>query len=405
MKNTNIKQTIKNGYNKFNKHEFHNIEVIFITITTAIVSLYIGTKLNKQSKIENDKYINEIIENYNYILDNYYSDVDKDKLVKGSIDGMVASLDDDYSEYISKDENSAFYINLNGTYEGIGVEIYNNEKNDIVVLGVISDSPAAKAGIKTGDIIKKIDDKELTNTDKSELTKYVQTNKHESYNLIIVRDSQEQNITIKREMITIKSVATKTFEKNGKKIGYIYMSVFAKATSEQFKEAVNKLEKEGIDALIVDVRNNSGGHLETAISVISNFVDSSNIIYQIKQGDKITKYKSIGEVTKKYPIAVIQNSQSASASELFSSALKETYGATIIGETSYGKGSVQEMIKLKNGDSYKFTTKLWLTAKGNSINKKGVKPDIEVNLSDEYKNNPSDDTDNQLQTALEVVSK
>jgi carboxyl-terminal processing protease len=276
---------------------------------------------------------------------------------------------------------------------------------NIVVIGVISDSPAAKAGIKVGDIIKKIDDKSLENTNITELTKYVKENKNELYNLIIVRDKNEMNVTIERSKITIKSVLSKTFERNNKKIGYIYMSVFANATVDQFEKALAQLEKENIDGLIIDVRSNTGGHLTTAVSIVSNFLDDTNVIYQIEQNNKKTKHYSIGDKTKEYPIVVLQNNGSASASELLSSSLKEAYGATIIGTTSYGKGTVQEMVKLKNGDSYKFTTKKWLTPKGNSINKKGVKPDVEIELSDEYINNPSDDTDNQLQEAINYLTK
>lgn len=401
-----IKALLKEKKNKLNKDTFKLSEVVFTLIITSIISVLIGYSIKKptEAKID-DKYLSEIIDNYNNIVDNYYDDIDKDKLVSGAVEGMVNSLDDDYSTILRQDNSSSFSINLEGTYEGIGVEIYNNDNNDIVILGIINDSPASKAGLKQGDIIKKIDDKDLSNTNVSVLTKYVQENKKASYELIIIRDGKEENITIERSMITIKSVLSKTFERNGKKIGYIYMSVFANATTKQFEDALNKLEKENIDALIIDVRSNSGGHLTTASAILSNFLDSKKVIYQIEKDSKKTKYYSEGTVTKKYPIAIIQNGDSASASELLSSSLKESYGATIIGTKSYGKGTVQEVIELNNGDQYKFTTKKWLTPKGNFINQVGVEPDIEVELSEEYLKNPTDDNDNQLQTAIDYLAK
>lgn len=403
-----LTQILKDNFKKFNKNSFRTVEVIFLVVVTSIISLIVGYLLNDEGTNKsksNDKYINEIIDNYNNIVNNYYEDVDKSKLVSGAVNGMVEFLGDEHSSLIDQTNDSTFNINLKGTYEGIGVEIINDDDMNIVVIGVISDSPAAKAGIKVGDIIKKIDDKSLENTNITELTKYVKENKNELYNLIIVRDKNEMNVTIERSKITIKSVLSKTFERNNKKIGYIYMSVFANATVDQFEKALAQLEKENIDGLIIDVRSNTGGHLTTAVSIVSNFLDDTNVIYQIEQNNKKTKHYSIGDKTKEYPIVVLQNNGSASASELLSSSLKEAYGATIIGTTSYGKGTVQEMVKLKNGDSYKFTTKKWLTPKGNSINKKGVKPDVEIELSDEYINNPSDDTDNQLQEAINYLTK
>ena len=397
---------LKDKFTKFNKNDFHTTEVIFLLVLTAIISLIVGYFLNykKEEKVT-DTNLNKIIDNYNYIVDNYYEDVDKAELAKGAVKGMLSSLGDEYSELLEQDDNRSFYINLEGTYDGIGIEIYNDENNNIVVLGIIENSPAEKAGLQIGDIIKQIDDKSLENTNIKELTNYVQENKNDTYNLIVVRNGEEMNITIERQTITIKSVSSKVIERDNKKIGYIYISVFANATGSQFKKALQELEEQNIDSLIIDVRNNTGGHLTTAVSILSNLLDSKKVIYQIEKNKKTTKYYSSGTVTKTYPIVVLQNGNSASASELLSSALKESYGATIVGEKSYGKGTVQELVDLGSDDNYKFTTKKWLTPNGNSINKEGVKPDIEVTLSEEYSANPSDDNDNQLQEAINYLLK
>ena len=398
-------KVLKNKINQFNKNNFKTTEVLFLIVITALISLIIGYLLNNRSGEQNisDEALKEIINNYYYIVDNYYDEIDKDKIISGAIDGMVSALGDDYSQLLEEDSSSTFYMTLEGSYKGIGIEIYNDKDNNIVILDVLDDSPAEKAGIKSGDIVKKIDDKNLENTDKSELTKYIKENEKNSYQLIIVRDGQEMTFNLEQSEITIKSVASKVIEQENRKIGYIYISIFSNTTSDQFKTALKSLEEKNIDSLIIDVRENSGGHLTTVVSLLSEILDSSHVIYQIEKDGETTKYYSKGKETKKYPIIVLQNGNSASASELLSAALKEEYGATIIGETSYGKGTVQEVVGLSNGDTYKFTTKKWLTPKGNWIHKNGVVPDIEVSLDETYQNDPTDANDNQLQAAIRYI--
>ena len=396
---------IRKKTKKFNKNSFSSIEVIFLIIVAALVGIGVGFFLNKNNYKNYSDEENEIIKNYNYILNNYYKKIDKSKLVSGAVDGMLNTLDDDYAELLSQEDDSSIYMSLQGSYDGIGIEIYNDENNDIVVLGVLEDSPALKAGIQKGDIIKKVDEILFQNRNIKELTSYIKNNDNKEYNVVVLRNGEEINLVVEKKTVTIKSVLSKVIEKEDKKIGYIYISIFSNTTFFQFKNALNELEKNDIDSLIIDVRENSGGHLSTAVSILSNFLDNKKVIYQIEKNNKKTKYYSEGVETKTYPIVVIQNGNSASASELLASALKESYGATIVGETSYGKGTVQELNSLTNGDSYKFTTKKWLTPKGNWINEKGIKPDIEVKVSEDYINNPSDETDNQLNAAIDFLMK
>jgi carboxyl-terminal processing protease len=402
-KKSEIQKIILEKKEKFNNNKFQTSEVLFLIIITAIIGFLFGFVYNRYKTTTIDEYAEEIIDNYNYIVDNYYEDVDKEALLSGAIDGMLSSLGDDYSSLISQEGNSTFYTTLEGSYDGIGIEIYNNSDNNIVILAVLEGSPAEAAGLQAGDIVKQIDDTNMLDNDISKLTKYVKENIKDSYTIIIERDGEEHTFTINRTVVTIKSVAYKIFEKENKKIGYIYISIFSNTTSSQFASAISDLESQGIDSLIIDVRENTGGHLTTASLILSQLMDSKHVIYQIEKDDKATKYYSTGTTTKEYPIVVLQNNDSASASELLSAALKESYGATIIGEKSYGKGTVQEMIQLSNGDNYKFTTKKWLTPKGNWINETGVEPDIEVSLDDNYSNDPTEDNDNQLQTAIKYL--
>ena len=375
---------------------------------TVIVSLTIGSlvtyNLNKDKSYNNDKYLKNFVKNYNYVLDNYYEEVDKNKLINGAIKGMINTLDDDYSYVIDENDSDNFNIQLDGEYQGIGVEILGLDDGKIYVYSVFEDSPADKAGLKSGDILKKVDDMDCVGKAANDISKYIRNSKNNEFKIIIEREGSEKELSLKKESVTIKPVKSKIFNKNNKKIGYIYINIFSNVAVTQFKKELDKLEKENIDSLIIDVRDNSGGHLTTATRIISLFIDSKHIMYQTNTKGKIKKYYSTGTKTKKYPIVILQNKNSASASEMLSAALKEEYNATVVGETSYGKGTVQELSNLDDKTEYKITTKLWLTPKGNSINGKGVKPDVSVSLDDDYKKDPTDENDNQLQKALDVIS-
>lgn len=390
------------------KKNFNYKEVIFLVILTCVVSLWMGNaiKLNKiEPKIESDDYLKEFEENYQYILDNYYDEVNKEAIIKGAISGMVNALGDDYSVAINDESSNNFNTRLTGSYSGIGIEIVNDNNYNIIISDVFEDTPAAKAGLKVMDVILSIDDVDFSNKKTSELTDYIKESNKEKYIIKVKRGTEELSFEIERQLIQIKSIYSELKEIDDHKIGYIYISVFASNTADQFKAAVESLEKQGMDSLIIDVRYNTGGHLTSAVEILSYLLSSDKVIYQIESKGITTKYYSKGSETKTYPIVVLQNKNSASASELLSAALKEEYGATIIGEVSYGKGTVQELVTLTDGTQYKFTTKKWLTPKGNWINGVGVSVDIEEALSKEYENNPTEENDNQLQRAVQYLKE
>lgn len=390
------------------KKNFNYKEVIFLVILTCVVSLWMGNaiKLNKiEPKTESDDYLKEFEENYQYILDNYYDEVNKEAIIKGAISGMVNALGDDYSVAINDESSNNFNTRLTGSYSGIGIEIVNDNNYNIIISDVFEDTPAAKAGLKVMDVILSIDDVDFSNKKTSELTDYIKESNKEKYIIKVKRGTEELSFEIERQLIQIKSIYSELKEIDDHKIGYIYISVFASNTADQFKAAVESLEKQGMDSLIIDVRYNTGGHLTSAVEILSYLLSSDKVIYQIESKGIITKYYSKGSETKTYPIVVLQNKNSASASELLSAALKEEYGATIIGEVSYGKGTVQELVTLTDGTQYKFTTKKWLTPKGNWINGVGVSVDIEEALSKEYENNPTEENDNQLQRAVQYLKE
>lgn len=407
IKKPKIKQ--KNKLTKGNS--FKTPEVIFLVLITCLISFVMGMNINKKTNpsIEqnsiNDAELTEFIKNYRYILENYYDDVDKKTLLDGATEGMIQKLGDEFSTVISDEDTNNFNIQLEGTYEGIGIEVINDENKNIVIYNVISDSPAEKAGLKSGDIILTVNDQDFIHKDSSKLSEYIQNANTKKFKIRIKRGTTEKEYRLEKKRITLKSVTSEYIEKDQKKIGYIYISLFANETYNQFKKELKKLEDKKIDTLILDVRDNTGGHLTTVAKMLSLFLDKSHVIYQTQTKNNTKKFYSDGNQTKQYKIIVLQNENSASASELLSASLKEEYHATIIGTTSYGKGTVQELIETGSGKEYKFTTKKWLTPKGNWIHQKGVEPTIKIELSEEYKKNPKKENDNQYNKAIEEAIK
>ena len=402
---TKTKRIIK----KDNIPFFKTSDTLGLVIITCIVSLFMGyffgTKITaKQVDKEMENAMDKISSTFQDIKDNYYEEVDDDTLVDGAINGMMAALGDPYASYYTDDESNSFDIELNGSYEGIGIEVFNNEENEIEILTVFENSPASEAGLKAGDIVTALNDKNIRKKSTQTLVNQIAKLEDETFTLTILREGEEKKLEVNRDYIEISSVSSQVYERNNKKIGYMSVSIFSMKTYEQFKNQLEKLEGENIQSLIIDVRGNSGGHLTTVEDMLSLFLDNSHVIYQIQTKEKTEKYRSIGKVTKKYPIVILTDGSSASASELLTIALKEEYGAISIGTKTYGKGTVQELKNIDGGE-YKFTTKKWLSPKGNWINDKGIEPDIEVTLDETYYSNPSAETDAQLQKALEYLSE
>lgn len=389
--------------NKKTLPTFKTKEVVFLLLITAIISLIMGgiVTYNVTLKGTNvDSELAEFIKNYDYITNNYYGDVDKNELIDSAISGMLNTLDKN-STYVGSDDDN-FSIYLEGSYDGTGIQVYNDENNNIVIYSVFDDTSASKAGLKAGDVIIRLNDKDTTNMSIADFSSLVKKQKGK-FKITYKRDDEEKTVSLKVSKVELKSVYSETIEKNDKKIGYIQMSIFANNTYEQFKKALSNLENENMNGLIIDLRSNSGGHLSSAEEIISLFLDSSHPIYQIKTKDSLNTYYSLGKETKKYKIVILIDKNSASASEVVISALTEQYGAVTVGEKSYGKGTVQELQSLNDGEQYKLTTKSWLTSKGKVIDGKGIEPDYKVSLDEKYYDEPSFDNDNQLQKAIELI--
>lgn len=388
---------------------FGVVEVVVLLFITCFVALLIGFSIGKSRRLtigsnaDDLAEYEEFIYNYQYILNHYYKDINRSDLMKAAINGMLEFLDDPHSVYMDEAESENFNILLTGNYRGIGVQIVNNDDNNIEVVSVFKNSPAEKAGILPGDVIVAVNDMNLEGQLPSALSDYIKEGPQTDFLLRVVRNGENIEISIKREDVIIESVLSKIFEQDGKKIGYLGVSIFAANTYEQFKKELENLENQKIDSLIIDLRDNSGGHLSVVSDMLDLFLDKTNIIYQLESKTGIEKVYAKGKANKTYPIVILSNKNSASASEIMASALQECLHATVIGTGSYGKGTVQELITLPNGEQYKFTTKKWLTSQGNWINGAGIKADVYVELDPSYYQEPSEDKDNQLKQAIEYL--
>lgn len=386
--------------------KFSTSEVIILVIMCLLIGFVLGDVINRGSNNKNqDKYLQEFIDNYNFVVDNYYEEVDKESLVNNAIDGMMKSLDDPYSVYLDEDESSNFSITLDGSYEGIGIQIGKDEETgNMLVTAVFKNSSAATAGIKPGDEIISVDGNKSSEMTASEFSNLIKNQTKKEYVFKLLRDNSEMEVKVSKSTVTLNSVDSNIYNKNNKKIGYIYIGIFANNTYDQFKKELDNLEKEDIDSLIIDVRSNTGGHLTAVDRILDLFLNSKQVMYQFEQNKKITKTYGTGKNNKEYDIVLLCDETSASASEVLIAGLKENLNSTVIGKKTYGKGTVQELVKLSNGTQYKITIKKWLTPKGNWINDtKGIKPDIEVELDSKYYETFDEKDDTQLQKAIEYL--
>ena len=395
-----IKKKISKGKNKFNIMEAISFMVVTFALGMIVGGIIMYGKETYKGNAQGS--LNDFVDTYNDILNNYYQPVDGEKLLSAGIEGMIRYLGDPYSMYLDQEETESFNMSLDGRYSGIGAEIqYNEEKDEIKIINIFEGSPAEKAGLLKDDIIIKVDDKEIKGLKASDVSSIVKGQEGTKVVLTVRRGEEEKEITVTRGNVDLTSVVGEVIERNGKKIGYVYVSVFAENTDQQFRNEVEKLEKENIESLIIDLRENSGGHLKTVTNMISMFVKKGDLIYKLKTKDDIEEFKDTTDEHRSYPIIVIVNSNSASASEVFTAALKESYGATVVGETSYGKGKVQKAYTLSNGAMIKYTYQEWLTPEGNFIDGVGIKPNIEVG----YEKKDTDKYDSQVNRAIQELDK
>lgn len=395
---TNIPTEKKIKNKKDKTATFNLIEVIVIIIMTSlVVSVSTGIivyknyyKIDKTSS--NKDYLKELEYAYNNILNSYVEKVDEKELTNAAIKGMYNYLGDPYTSYLDKDSTDNLMDRLKGEYKGIGVEITTNESGT-VVMTVFENSPAEEAGIMVGDIITKVKGVDVNGKTTSEVSNMIKST-NGNVEIEVNRGGITKTLTLKVSTVRIKSVIKNKYDKTG----YLRIETFSNTTYKQFKENLETLEKDGIENLIVDVRNNGGGFLNSAVEIAELFVEKGKPIYGLQTKDKKEMYKDTTKEKRDYKVMVLINGGSASASEVLAAALKESYGATLLGTKSYGKGTVQDTSELESGGMIKYTTAYWLTPKGVTINEKGLTPDIEVTGS--FKDGMTLENDVELQTAI-----
>lgn len=337
-------------------------------------------------------------------------DISPEKQSEGAIAGMVASLGDPYTTYLDEKSNNELSDQLAGKLSGIGIEI-GIKNNKLTVIAPIKDTPAAKAGLRAGDIIVSIDGQDTSELTVDEAVTKIRGTKGTDVKLGIIHPGNElKEIIITRDDITVPSVS---YEIKPNNVGYIKISTFGEDTASQIEKISTEFANAGVKAVVIDVRDNPGGYLDSAVKISSEFMNKGVIVKQKSRTTKDSTYSASGDgKLSEVPIIMLINGGSASASEILAGALHDNNRATLVGEKTFGKGSVQEVICLKNfvislgsdckSDSLKVTTAHWFTPNDVNISKEGIKPDVEVKLTNEDYNT---NLDPQLVRALELAAQ
>jgi len=346
--------------------------------------------------------MDEIIEK----IDSYYlNEVDRQALIDGLFAGLLSGLGDPYSVYYTEEELAAMQESTSGEYSGIGATMSQNVETGVVsIVKPFEGSPAAEAGILPGDIIYKVEDEEVTGWDLSSIVAKVKGKAGTTVNITIVREGESDYITLEVERRNIE-VPTISHEMLDNSIGYIYIMEFDEVTYSQFVEALDDLESQGMERLIVDVRDNPGGLLSTVSDILDLLLPEGLIVYTEDKNGKREEILSDDKHQFTKPLVVLVNGNSASASEIFAGAIQDYGIGTIVGTTTFGKGIVQRLVYLSDGTALKLTISKYFTPSGNNIHGIGIVPDVEVELIDEVRKQVTitHEEDNQLQTAIEVL--
>lgn len=387
------------------KTKFELWEVMAITLFSSLVmSFCTGYLVYKSSCSQistgnGDDNLAELYKAYDEIKSNYYSTVDLGALVDAGIKGMFSYLGDPYTTYLDKDQTDNLNNSLSGSYQGIGVKIsVNNEENKMIISEVYDNTPAKSAGLAVGDIIVKVNDNVVADMESGEVTKLIKSS--DEVKLVVNRDGNDLDFTLNTAKLNNPSVDAKIIDgDNGNKIGYLKISKFNETAYEQFYEKLNKIEVDSINSLIIDLRDNTGGYLSAATKISEMFLQKGKVIYSLNdQSSTKTTYDETDD-ERNYKVYILVNGNSASASEILAAALKDSYGAKLVGTTTYGKGKVQKTSKLSDGTMYKYTSAKWLTPSGECIDGVGLKPDIEISNGDELLK------DLVLEKAIEEIQK
>lgn len=348
------------------------------------------------------------IENIESVINQYYLDeIDQEEVESWMYKGLIAGLGDTYAAYYTKEELEKTTEASSGAYHGIGAVLTQDRTTGLItIVRCYEGTPSAEAGLLPEDVVYSVNDTQVTGMDLTEVVSMIKTEPGDTVKIEVVREGEDDYLSfdVARAPIEVPTVNYEMLEGN---IGYIEITEFDTITEEQFEEALSALESQGMEKLIIDLRNNPGGVLSTVCNMLEQILPEGLIVYTEDREGNRTEYKSSGENEFKKPLAVLVNGNSASASEIFAGAVKDYGIGTLIGTKTFGKGIVQRIVNLNDGTAVKLTVSKYYTPKGNDIHKVGIEPDVEVELEEGLKQKVTIEKteDNQLQKAIEVLNQ
>ena len=386
--------------------------VLIVIIVTSLVTAFATYQYLRSNGISYSKVNTASLEGLEYTLSQFRSELEKkyigeindEELIEGAVKGYVDALGDPYTTYYTKKEMKEIMEETNGNFVGIGIYMTQDlEKNAILIIKPIENSPAEKAGILPGDLITKVDDVEYTGDKLEEASNKIRGEEGTKVKLEIYRNGETKTFELTRTKVVVSHVTTKVLNND---IGYIAISDFEGECASEFETKYKQLEKQGIKKLIIDIRNNGGGIVDEALKIANMLVDKDSTLLITKdKSDKEEITKATEKPIINMPTVVLVNGYSASASEILAGALKDNGKATLVGTKTYGKGIIQELHQLSDGSGLKITVSEYYTPNHNAIHKIGITPDVEIDLSEDVKQQTTiqEKDDNQLQKAIEIL--
>lgn len=399
-------------------------KIIMLVILTATITFMLTTMVmyNKFSNVYSNNYSStneeytstemslvKTLESFKTMLEQkYIGEIDEEKMIDGAIKGYVEGIGDPYTTYLTKDEMKEFTEETNSEYVGIGVYLTNNKAdNTILVVGIMKAAPALDAGMQAGDIIEKVNDIVYTGDQLDDAIKILKGEEGTNVKVTVLRDGKEIDLTITRKKITVEHVASQMLENN---IAYIQVDSFDSGVAKAFEQQITELKNGGAKGIIIDLRSNGGGIVDEATGIADLFLKKNETIL-ITKGKEDKEEVTISKndpIIQDIPVVVLVNEGTASASEILAGALKDKYpSTTIVGKKTYGKGVIQTLYNLSDGSGLKVTTEEYYTPNHNKINKEGIKPDVEINLTKDADGYYETDIDKdaQILKAKEILSK
>ena len=391
-----------------NKNGFSLLSIIIIMVVTSIASgITVGVILTNNYKdtlgisyeaLQNDEKLNEFIELYASIIDEYYEDIDKEEMIDSAVNGMLDYLGETYTTYLNQAETEDLEERLSGYYKGVGITI-----QDKVIISIADDTPAAKSGLQVNDVIVAINNIDVSEKTNGETGLIIKKSEEDSVLITVARGEEQLTFNVEIATIPLPSIEYEMLENN---VGYLLIDTFSATLESQVKNALSELEGQGMEKLIIDLRYNTGGYLDSAEQVASLFIKKGKLLYSLEGKDETTDVYDKTTDYRDYPIVIIMNDATASAAEVLAAALKDNNGAIFVGEKSFGKGKVQQTYTLSDGSMAKYTSAKWLRPNGECIDGIGLIPDYNASMTVTYDEQGviTSTIDTQLSKAIEVIS-